>query len=116
MLFFPVVRLQRMRFSDLLPVLHVLHITPLCVCCNTRALLTLCLSCMYRHSPAGRARGDGCRHLAVPPLLRGGAPRGGLDVQQQHLHDKAWLQAHRYETQASTAGTCKLSVVVVWKR
>lgn len=46
--------------------------------------------------PAGGARADGRGLLALPPLLRGGAPRGGLDVQQQHLHEEAWLQAHRW--------------------
>lgn len=46
--------------------------------------------------PAGGARADGRGLLAVPPLLRGGAPRGGLDVQQQHLHEEARLQTHRW--------------------
>jgi hypothetical protein len=62
---------------------------------STRALTSLPFICPFC-CPAGGARADGRRHLAVPPLLRGGAPRGGLDVQQQHLHEAARLQTHRW--------------------
>lgn len=85
-----------------------------------RAILPRLLAHPLRAEIGGRARSDGCRHLALPSLLRRGPPRrgtevmsaaysqrsrpcggascavsAGLDLQFLDLHDAEGPQAHR---------------------
>jgi hypothetical protein len=64
-----------------------------------------CCSVLQVRPRLGRgSSGDGGRHLALPALLRGGAPRRGADLQQLHLHEAPRPEAHGHCCRTSFVG------------